>query len=191
MTMISSKFHFTEEEIVEEFEIIKQAKKDRAKFEILYNNYHEQIFRYIYQRVDNKELAFDITQQVFLKAMVNIEKYEFKGVPFGSWLYRIASNELLSAIKRNSSIRTVNIDSSGLKEMAEETDENIWEAFQPQLVEAISKLPEQDLQLVEMRFFQHMPFKQIAEILDTSEANAKMRLYRILERMKKQIASKK
>jgi RNA polymerase sigma-70 factor (ECF subfamily) len=189
--MTSSKFHFTEEEIVEEFEIIKQAKKDRAKFEILYNNYHEQIFRYIYQRVDNKELAFDITQQVFLKAMVNIDKYEFKGVPFGSWLYRIATNELLSAIKRNSSIRTVNIDSTGLKEMAEDTDENIWEAYQPQLIEAIGKLPEQDLQLVEMRFFQKMPFKQIAEILDTSEPNAKMRLYRILERMKKQITSKK
>jgi len=184
----TSKYHFTKEEIVEEFEIIRAAKKDKAKFEILYNHYHEQIFRFIYQRLDNKELAFDITQQVFLKAMVNLDKYEFKGVPFASWLYRIASNELMGAFKRNSSLRTLNIDSTGLKEMAEEADEDDFEMLQPQLADAVSKLPEADLQLVEMRFFQHLPFKQISEILNIPEANAKMRLYRILERLKKQLA---
>lgn len=58
------------------------------------------------------------------------------------------------------------------------------------LMTVIKDLPEDDLQLVEMRFFEKRPFKEIAEILDITETNAKVKLYRILERVKKTLTKK-
>jgi RNA polymerase sigma-70 factor (ECF subfamily) len=55
----------------------------------------------------------------------------------------------------------------------------------------IKQLPEDDLQMVEMRFFEKRAFKEIAEILNITENNAKVRMYRILERLKKTIVTRK
>ena len=68
---------------------IEAAKRDATNFGPIYNKYYKQIFGYIYQRMEDKDVAFDVTSQVFLKALTNLHKYEFKGVPFASWLYRI------------------------------------------------------------------------------------------------------
>ena len=92
--MINKEFHKTKTDIKSELQEIEESKKNPKKFEILYNRYHEQIFRYLYSRVDNTHLAADLTSQVFYKALLNIENYSFKGVPFASWLYRIAYNEM-------------------------------------------------------------------------------------------------
>src|SRR5438552_2058242 len=91
--------------------MIADAKSNPALFSGLYDKYYEPIFRFVYQRLDDKDFAFDTTQQVFLKALNNIEKYEFRGFPFSSWLYRIASNELTNGFRANKAIRTVNIES--------------------------------------------------------------------------------
>ena len=108
--MINREFHKSKKDIQSEIEEIESAKKDSRKFEVLYNRYHEQIFRYLYARVDNKHLASDLTSQVFYKAMLNIENYTFKGVPFASWLYRIAFNEMNMYFRKEAKIRTVNIE---------------------------------------------------------------------------------
>src|SRR5688572_30356328 len=77
----------------EEIEI-REAKADPALFRPLYDRYYERIFKFLYQRLDEKEDAFDLCSQVFLKALTNLGKYRSVGVPFSSWLYRIARNEL-------------------------------------------------------------------------------------------------
>ena len=81
-------------EVKSERELINLAKKNSKYFEPIYKKYHEQIFRFVYQRLNNEDDAADITSQVFLKALLNLEKYEFRGFPFSSWLYRIALNEV-------------------------------------------------------------------------------------------------
>lgn len=185
--MSAPKYHFTEKEILGEYQEIERAKKDPLLFEVLYNRYHEPIYRFIYQRLNDKDLVSDITSHVFLKAMLNLEKYEFRGVPFASWLYRIANNELNQVFKRNAHLRTLNIE----KEIAEEAEESFFNEYQPEVIQQISLLPESDLQLIEMRFFQGLSFKQMSEILATKEGNVKMRLYRILEKIKEKILNRK
>src|SRR4051812_1479618 len=102
-------------DLLQESRCVEEAKRDPLKFEALYNSYYEKIFRFVYQRVDEKEVAFDITQQTFMKAMLNIRKYEYRGLPFSSWLYRIARNELNQLFRKNSSHRTINIDETDLR----------------------------------------------------------------------------
>ena len=187
-----SKYHITKEEMDQEQLIVEQAKKDPAKFSAIYNKYYPQIFRFLYQRVSDKETAFDFTSQVFLKALINLNKYSYKGVPFSSWLYRIAHNEINQMFRKKIVARTVNIETEHLNSIIEEIEEeDELKQYQGKLIEVISELPQGDLELIEMRFFEKRPFKEIAEILDITENNAKVKVYRILEKLKVKIISGK
>ena len=168
---------------------IEAAKRDAAHFGPIYNKYYKQIFGYIYQRMDDKEVAFDVTSQVFLKALTNLHKYEFKGVPFASWLFRIAHSEVMQLFRDQKNKRAINADVGDLKNIYEEVQEPFFEEYLPALQQIKKKLPEEDLHMIEMRFFEQRPFKEIAEILSITENNAKVRMYRILERLKKTITN--
>jgi RNA polymerase sigma-70 factor (ECF subfamily) len=184
----TSKYHATETDLLNEQAIIQAAKQKPEKFALLYDKYYEQIFRFIYQRVDDKDAAFDATQQVFMKAIQNLPKYEYRGVPFASWLYRIASSEVNNLFRAQKAQRTVNIDSVNVYVMIEEMQESKIEKYHDKIVEIIgNELEEDELQLIEMRFFEKRAFKEIAEILDMTENNAKVKTYRILEKLKKRI----
>lgn len=181
----SARYHHTADMLLTEQHIIEAAKLNPENFGLLYDKYYKQIFGYVYQRMDCKETAFDLTSQVFLKALTNIQKYEYKGVPFASWLYRIAHSEVMQLFRTQKKLRTVNADVSDLRFICEEVEEEYMEQYKNVLMLVIKDLPEDDLQLVEMRFFEKRPFKEIAEILNLTETNAKVKLYRILERVKK------
>ena len=178
------KYHISEARISDEQQVIKAAQKDIRFFEELYNSYYEDIFRFIKQRMDDKEQAFDLTQQVFLKAMLNIKDYTFKGVPFVSWLYRIAYNETISFFRKETKHRTINIDDSGAKDISTEieTPEFIEDE---KLSNALHALNDDELTMIEMRFFEKRAFKEIADILNITENSAKLKTYRILDKIKK------
>jgi len=171
-------------------EIIALAKKDRKYFGVLYDQYFEQIFRFVFKRLGGDEdTAGDLTQQTFIKAMANMEKYEDRGFPFSSWLYRIAQNEVSLYFRQQKKNCSVAIDESRIQEVAAEAEifsSHMSMDDQERLIEMLNGLDENQLDLVELRFFQEMSFKEIAEIYSVSEATAKMRTYRILERINKQ-----
>ncbi len=158
---------------------------DPERFGPLYTKYHEQIFRYVYQRMDDENLAFDVTSQVFIKAMNNLHKYEYRGVPFSSWLYRIAKSELYQAYRDRKTQRTVSVESMHLFEMIEEFEEEDNTANKRRLFQCLSLLKDQDLQMIEMRYFEKRSFREIGEILEISENNAKVKALRALERLRK------
>ena len=181
----STRYHHTNEMLLSEQQVIEAAKQNPENFGPLYDKYYKQIFGYVYQRLDCKDTAFDLTSQVFLKALSNINKYEYKGVPFASWLYRIAHSEVMQLFRTKKNLRTVNADISDLKNICEEVEEEYLEQYKNILMKVIKDLPEDDLQMVELRFFEKRAFKEIAEILNITETNAKVKLYRILDRVKK------
>lgn len=181
---VNPMYHHSVQLLEEELEWIRRAKQDPEQFGFLYKKYHEQIFRYIYQRMDDEEQAADVTSQVFLKAIKNLPKYEYRGVPFGSWLYRIAKSELYQSFRDRKITRTVNVETIQLCEMAAEMDEDESALKRQKLFACLGKLRESDLQLIEMRFFEHRSFKEIGEILEITENNAKVKTFRALEKMK-------
>jgi RNA polymerase sigma-70 factor, ECF subfamily len=184
----SSKYHQTETELSKEYGRIEAAKKNPELFKPIYDKYFEAIFRFSYRRLDDKEQAMDITQQVFLIALNNLSKYEYRGVPFSSWLFRIASNELNDVFRKEKEKRTVNIDTVSVHDIMDEIQETRIELYHDKIVTIIAEqLEEDELQLIEMRFFEKRSFKQIGEILDITENNAKVKTYRILDKLRKVI----
>lgn len=190
-TSLTQRYHLSAEQMLSEDALVRAAQSDSKKFEPLYNKYFEQVFRFIYQRVAEKESAADITAQVFLKAMLNLSKYEPRGVPFSAWLFRIAKNELADLFRKRRHERIVNIDAEGMKEVMEEMQEDNYADYHDRLAHVMASLHEEDLCLVEMRFFEKRSFKEIGDILGITENNSKVKLYRLLGKMKSLITSKK
>lgn len=185
MSNINPLYHLCEDKLQSELEWIQRAKTNPKHFGYIYNKYNEQIFRYIYQRMSNKDHAFDVTAQVFLKALKNLKKYEYRGVPFGSWLYRIAKSELNQAFRNNAATRTISLETTHIATFMEVFKEEENELNRKKLTKALSQLKEEDVQLIEMRYFEDRPYKEIGEILFITENNAKVKTYRALERLKK------
>ncbi|MEM9895091.1 MAG: sigma-70 family RNA polymerase sigma factor [Bacteroidota bacterium] len=173
-----------------EEELIKQARKDPSRFEPVYNKYFEEIFHFINKRTNNQDITFDITQQVFFNALNSIGTYKHKGYPFSSFLYKIAINECNKYFRDRTKVRYISIASDSIEVLSEEVDfdEGLKEAL---LEKALGKLKNQEVILIELRFFEKRSFREIASILEIKETNAKVRLHRIIKKMKKIINDEK
>jgi RNA polymerase sigma-70 factor (ECF subfamily) len=184
------KYHLNDEALLKEDACIRLAKRDALQFAPLYNKYHEAVFRFIYARMDDKDAAADLTSQVFLKALLKLNKYEYRGLPFSAWLFRIAINELNMFFRKAKAERCIIADTSSLQAVEEEIRNDGLDIHHEKMLESLGSLPEDELLLIEMRFFEKRPFKEIGEILSITENNAKVKTYRILDKLKKAILSK-
>ena len=172
------------EEIEEK--IILLSQKDPSSFKPLYEKYFRKILLFVLHRVNDKELAADITQQVFLKVLSNIGRFQFRGLPFSSWLYRIAINECNDYFRKKNRVRWVTLEKENIgylyEELTADTTKEDWEKRIPGILQ---QLKPNELMLIELRFFEGKPFREIAEILNVKEVNAKTKTYRTLQKMKK------
>lgn len=187
--MTESIYHADQAAIETEEAQVRAAQKDPQRFEPLYVKYYEPIVRFIYHRAGDKDLSFDITSQVFYKALQNLSKYKSTGVPFSAWLYRIASNELNQWFRQNKKARVLNIDVDGYVELKYSFDEDKPEIRDEELFKVLQELEEDELELVNMRFFEKRAFKEISEILEMNESACKMKLYRVLDRLKTRLSA--
>lgn len=177
--------HITQKEMLLEFDIVRQAVRDPARFQVLYDKYFTSIFNFIYRRIDDEDITADLTSQTFLKALGSLRKYKFKGVPFSAWLYRIATNEVYRHYRNGKKTLVFSFDESEFENLiSESTDQN--ENLDIERVTALMlTMSESDIEVLELRFFESKCFAEIAFILDITEATAKMRTYRAIEKLKK------
>ncbi len=162
---------------------IERSKTDPQCFEPLYVHYYPLILKFIYKRVEALDDCREITSIVFTKALANIKKYKDQGFPFSSWLYRIAINEITQFYRDSKKMRAISIDERGIKSMAEETDSDKKELI-AQLKIALKHLTEEELQIIELRYFEERPFIEVGQILGITENNAKVKTYRALDKLK-------
>lgn len=183
------KHHQSEDHIRQDYEWVLKSIKDPACFRFLYEKYYDRILNFVYQRVQDKDTAYDIASQVFLKAMVYLPKYKFKGLPFSSFLFRIALNEMTTYFRKNSAERVISIEEGGFTQIiseiqAENNDDEI-----AAVLKMLASMEEADTRMIEMRFFDKMSFKEIGLILNITENNCKVKVYRILDKLRIRLTS--
>ncbi len=164
---------------------IQAAQQDPAHFRPLYDRYFESIFRFIYRRTADESLTADICSIVFLKALEKIKGYSFQGVPFSSWLYRLASNEVAQYYRIEKKKRIISVEESQINSLIDPDEPHELNDQLEPMIKALDQLKEKELVLIELRFFEERPFKEIAEIIGITESNAKMKTYRALEKLRK------
>lgn len=166
-----------------EARLIEEAKKNPQGFEPLYKKYYERILRFVYKRMENLDDTREITSGVFIKALTNIGKYKDRGHPFSSWLYRIALNEIAQFYRDAKKLRVISIDSFGANRLADETGKN-GDDLSPVLARAMEHLEVDEVHLLELRFFENKAFAEVGAILDITENNAKVKTYRVLDKLR-------
>ncbi|MEQ8245785.1 RNA polymerase sigma factor [Fulvivirga sp.] len=164
--------------------IIEECKRNPRRFEPLYNKYYKPIFRLVLGRIGDKDLTADLVSNVFFKALQSLHRFQFKGLSIYSWLYRIALNECNEHFRKAGSKRVIVLDQTHYEVLTEEMaifDDGHKEALKI----GLSKLKEVELQIIELRFFESLSFKDIADVLGITEGNSKVKLYRAVEKLKK------
>ena len=178
----------------QERELVERAKNNGEAFVELYDQYYSQIFGYVLKRTANIEVAQDVTSEVFFKAFKNLRQFHWRGVPFSSWLYRIATNEIANYFTKNKpwqfSLEEVS-NSVGSSDPSAETELLQAEAELSRredfltLHENISRLQLKYQEVIVLRFFEDKQLKEIGEILGKREGTVKSLLHRGLEKLRK------
>ena len=85
---------------MEERLLVEAAQRDPARFASLYEAHFERVYAYVSRRVRDRHLAEDVTSEVFHQALAGLPRFEWRGVPFGAWLFQIARNALADRARR-------------------------------------------------------------------------------------------
>lgn len=181
-------------DIDEERLMVEEAKVNREAFGLLYDAYYAKIFGYVQRRTADIPIAQEITSDVFCKALENIKKYEWRGIPFSSWLYQIAANEIINHYRRENHRNphpnlyignNENYTGSLQAELCQAQDEMKTFETYLDLHHGISQLPVKYQEVIMLRFFEGMQFNEIAQVMQKSENTVKTLLYRGLEKLRR------
>lgn len=170
----------------DEKQVIEQAKENPEKFRPLYDWYYEEIFHFIFKKIGEKAIATDICSDVFYKALVNIKNYKITETSFVAWLYRVAINETAAYFRITKKERLVLLGDYQIHFLQTELQYKNLSASEMRhyLNLAFNKLKPMEVELIELRFYEEKSFKEIGEILELTENNAKVKTYRTLDKLK-------
>lgn len=184
MNDIRPEYHQTESQIQQDHALVRQAQQNIRHFAPLYDKYYVQVYRFVYQRIDSVDDVADIVSQTFLKAMQAIKKYELRSLPFASWLFQIAKNEVNLYFRKQKTTRTFYLNLKNEQELTCDIDAKELADHEVILKQLLENLEPDDLEIIEMRYFEKRCFKEVSEILSITESNAKVRVHRILQKLK-------
>lgn len=168
----------------EEHIILQSAQADLNYFAPIYSRYSKRIYAYCLSRLHHEADAQDITSQVFVQAMLNIER--FRGGSVRAWLFSIAHNLMIDHFRKNR--RIVDLDTQEIYEWDTEPIERIIRSENEALLrELIHRLPADKQNMLLLRFVGGLSAREIGEIVDKNETHVRVEIHRILKELRRQV----
>lgn len=160
-------------------DVIARARAgDNAAISNIYLTYHEQIYRYILYRVKSEQAAQDLMQEVFVRMIESLSRYEDRGFPISAWLYRIAYARCVDYF-RGARHETLTLDH--IHVATGEWEEQVFRWMEMERVRAfIPQLTEEQQQVIILRFYQDMTVADTAKALQKSVASVKALQFRAI-----------
>lgn len=170
----------------EEAHIIKEILNGKTElYEYFLDLYGQQVFVLVDRIVSCQEDAEELAQDVFLKAFQQLSSFKAES-SFSTWIYRIATNLAISAVrkKRNDVLRLddsvfVNLSDTQVDEALEDDSEEQMERLQ----QAMNQLEADERALITLYYLEEKPLVEVAFILGITEGNAKVKLHRIRKKL--------
>ena len=154
----------------------------------LYSIYLDRIYRYVFYQVKDKMTAEDITEEVFVKAWKAINSCKGKGKTFSSWLYRIAHNHMINTLR--SMQKCTSIEGKNLAEVGDTKLEVETGLERQELLEVIADLPENQRQVIILKFIEGMDNREIKKIMGKNEGAIRILQMRALAALRQKLSSK-
>jgi RNA polymerase sigma-70 factor (ECF subfamily) len=183
--------------------LIRFCKGQTEAFGILMRRYERELFGYLRRYLGDGTLAEDVFQNTFLQVYVKSNQYE-PGRPVRPWLYTIATNQAIDALRRNGRHQALSLD-QGREELVEGDAHSLMDLLEsrgPSPVEAaegqerrerirasVDKLPDFLRQVLVLAYYQGLKYREIAEILDIPVGTVKSRLHAALVKLQEVWAS--
>jgi RNA polymerase sigma-70 factor (ECF subfamily) len=157
------------------------AQQNPAAFQPIYQKWLKPIYRYFYFRVGNEKDAEDLTSQVFLKAYEDLPRYRSTG-SFSAWLFTIAHARMVDYFRKE--FREVTIENAELHSDAPDfLAKAVHDNELDQLLTLLQKLNNNEQELIRLRFFGELSYREIGEILHRREDAVRKSVTRLLDRM--------
>ena len=152
------------------------AKGDNQAFDTLLSRHQSRVFSYIYSVVKNRDVADDIFQETFVKAITTIKQGRYaESGRFAAWISRIAHNLIIDYYRQEKSENTLSADDEGVdvlnrRELSDCNIEDVMvnEQIHNDVRRIIEALPENQREVLMMRYYKDMSFKEIAEATQVS-----------------------
>ncbi len=158
----------------EEGLVRRAQQRDTEALAQIYEAYFDKIYRYIAMRIRNEMEAEDMTQQVFMKVLQSISSYKNTGVPFSSWIYRIAHNQVVDFLRQQNKKATVDIEGLPIPDMGDDPQYTMEQQVdKEELKRATKNLTAAQQEVLSLRFAGELSIAQCAEIMGKSEGAIK------------------
>jgi RNA polymerase sigma-70 factor (ECF subfamily) len=161
--------------------LIEAAQRDPGHFADLYEAHFNRVYAFIVRRVSDRDVAQDLTADVFHQALANLARYEWRGVPFSAWLFRIAANAVIDRGQRIARERHVPEPDPPEEASLEDIEERA------RLFQLVETLPPDQRRVIVMRFAEQRSIRDIAGALGRSEGSIKQLQFRGLENLRARI----
>jgi RNA polymerase sigma-70 factor (ECF subfamily) len=181
--------------LAEEAVLVQRARTDPDAFGALYDRYLPRVYRYCYARCGGHTEAEDLTAQTFRRALERLDTFEWKGVPFGAWLFRIAHNLVVDRARRDHGLLSLD----GMSERGFEPDgPDDGRAFDVELVQreavdaawiAVGELPPMQRRAVTLYFAHDLSHAEVGRTIGRSEAATKQLVYRAVRSLRARLAT--
>ena len=161
--------------------LIEAAQKDPSRFAELYETNFERVYAFIVRRVHDRHEAEDLTAEVFHHALENIARFEWRGVPFAVWLYRIAANAIADRGRK----MKYTVEAAA----ADDLDQSSWQEIERRaaLFQLVRGLPEDQRTVIVRRFVEQKTIRDIAREFGRSEGAIKQLQFRALESLRARV----
>ena len=162
---------------------------DRESLGTLYSFYFPRVYRYVAGRVRSTQDAEDVTEEVFLRMVANLKRFEWRGPPFGAWVFRIARNEVISHARRQ---RRRGAPAPLPEAMPDDRQDHVA-AYELQATievvrEATAKLPPAQRDVISLRFGAGLSVAETAEALGKTQNNVKVLQHKAIARLQGMVA---
>lgn len=171
------------DEAPDEAALVADAQRDPRNFGPLYELYVDRIYRYAYRRVGTHHDAEDVTAQTFQQALQALPKYEWRGLPFGAWLFRIAGNIINRRGRtggREIPVEDVTVFSYQEEMDNDPVDQITRDEVADELVDMVQTLPPDQQRVLVLKFSHGLKNREIGDIMGRSEGAVKQLVHRAL-----------
>ena len=170
----------------DEFSLIERAKRyDQKAISELYKRHAQSIYRYIYYRVGDVNVAEDLTADTFLKALEGLEGFTYRGIPFSAWLYRIAHARIMDHFRQQARREFLPLDERLIATgKGPQATVEAWLDHE-ELQSAIAQLTTDQQQVIILKFVEGLSNAEVARILGKSEGAVKSLQHRALSSLQR------
>lgn len=168
--------------------LVEAAQSNPVAFGALYEQHVDAIYAYALHRVRDGAAAEDVVSETFHRALEHLDRYEWRGVPFSAWLYRIASNVIAARYRHETAAP---LDEAGHVHDGGIGPEQslLLNERKDELMRAVAALPPEQQQALILRYGQDLRNKEIAYIMGRSEGAVKQLLHRAVGGLQRRLVA--